>query len=45
MYLEIWNNDLYELQKRTGKSSSEALIFASQYEDRLFIVHDNCKLR
>ena len=32
----------------TGKSSSEALIFAStnpQYDNRLFIVHENCKLR
>ncbi len=32
----------------TGKSFSEALIFAStnpQYDDRLFIVHENCKLR
>ena len=31
----------------TGKSLSEALIFASpnpQYDDRLFIVHENCKL-
>ena len=31
-----------------GKSLSEALIFAStnpQYDDRLFIVHENCKLR
>ena len=32
----------------TGNSLSEALIFAStnpQYDDRLFIVHKNCKLR
>ena len=32
----------------TGKSLSETLIFAStnpQYDDRLFIVHKNCKLR
>ena len=32
----------------TGKSLSEALIFAStnpQYDDRLFIVQENCKLR
>ena len=32
----------------TGKSLSEALIFAStnpKYDDRLFIVHENCKLR
>ena len=32
----------------TGKSLSEALTFAStnsQYDDRLFIVHNNCKLR
>jgi hypothetical protein len=32
----------------TGKSLSEALIFAStnpQYDNRLFIVHKNCKLR
>ena len=32
----------------TGKSWSEALIFAStnpQYDDKLFIVHENCKLR
>ena len=32
----------------TGKSLSEALIFAStnpQYEDRFFIVYENCKLR
>ena len=32
----------------TGKSLSEALIFAStnpQYDNRLFIVHENCKLR
>ena len=32
----------------TGKSLSEALIFAStnpQYDDRLFIFHENCKLR
>ena len=32
----------------TGKSLSEALIFASTnplYDDRLFIVHENCKLR
>ena len=32
----------------TGKSLSEALIFAStnqQYDDRLFIVHGNFKLR
>ena len=32
----------------TGKSLSEALIFAStnpQYDDRLFIVHGNYKLR
>ena len=32
----------------TGKSLSEALIFASpnpQYDDRLFIVYENCKLR
>ena len=32
----------------TGKSLSEALIFAStnpQYDYRLFIVHENCKLR
>ena len=31
----------------TGKSLSEALIFAStnqQYDNRLFIVHENCKL-
>ena len=35
-------------QYSTGKSLSEALIFASinpQHEDRLFIVHENCKLR
>ena len=34
--------------KHTGKSLSEALIFAStnpQYDDRLSIVHENCKLR
>ena len=34
--------------KSTGKSLSEALIFASinpQYDYRLFIVHENCKLR
>ena len=32
----------------TGKSLSEALIFAStnlQYDNRLVIVHENCKLR
>ena len=32
----------------TGKSLSEALIFAStnpQYDDRLFIDHENCNLR
>ena len=32
----------------TGKSMSEALIFAStkpQYDNRLFIAHENCKLR
>ena len=32
----------------TGKSLSEALIIASsnpQYDDRLFSVHENCKLR
>ena len=32
----------------TGKSLSEALVFAStnpQYDNRLFIVHGNCKLR
>ena len=32
----------------TGKSLSEALIFAStnpQYDNRLFIFHENCKLR
>ena len=32
----------------TGKSKSEALIFAStnpQYDNRWFIVHENCKLR
>ena len=32
----------------TGKSLSEALIFAltnPQYDNRLFIVHENCKLR
>jgi hypothetical protein len=32
----------------TGKILSEALIFAStipQYDDRFFIVHENCKLR
>ena len=32
----------------TGKSLSEALIFAStnpQYDDKLYIVHENCKLR
>ena len=32
----------------TGKFLSEALIFAStnpQYDDRLFIVHENCQLR
>ena len=32
----------------TDKSLSEALIFAinnPQYDDRLFIVHENCKLR
>ena len=32
----------------TGKSLSEALIFAStnpQYDNRLFIVNENCKLR
>ena len=32
----------------TGKSLSEALIFASsnpQYDNRLFIIHENCKLR
>ena len=32
----------------TGKSLSEALIFAStnpQYDNKLFIVHENCKLR
>ena len=32
----------------TGKSLLEALIFAStnpQYDDRLFTVHENCKLR
>ena len=38
------NNDL----TGTGKSLSEALVFAStnpQYDDRLFIVHENCKIR
>ena len=33
---------------RTGKSLSEALIFAStnpQYDNRLLIVHESCKLR
>ena len=32
----------------TGQSLSEALIFAStkpQYDDKLFIVHENCKFR
>ena len=32
----------------TGESLSEALIFEStnpQYDNRLFIVHENCKLR
>ena len=36
------------MQNITGKSLSEALIFAltnPQYDDRLFIVHENCKLR
>ena len=40
--LEAW------LLSSTGKSMSEALIFAStnpQYDNRLFIVHENCKLR
>ena len=35
-------------EKSTGKSLSEALISAStnpQHDDRLFIVHENCKLR
>jgi hypothetical protein len=39
-----WNVCVFD----TGKSLSEALIFASanpQYDDRLFIVHENCKLR
>ena len=36
------------IEASTGKSLSEALIFAStnpQYDDRLFIVHENFKLR
>ena len=38
----------YIVMHGTGKSLSEALIFAStnpQHDDRLFIVHENCKLR
>ena len=38
----------WKMHLGTGKSLSEALIFASndpQYDDRLFIVHENCKLR
>ena len=37
-----------QLARGTGKSLSEALIFAStnpQYDDRLLIAHENCKLR
>ena len=37
-----------KISEGTDKSLSEALIFAStnpQYDDRLFIVHENCKLR
>ena len=35
-------------QRFTGKSLSEALIFAStnpQYDEKLFSVHENCKFR
>ena len=38
----------YKIISLTGKSLSEALIIAStnpQYDDRLIIVHENCKLR
>ena len=46
-----WGSDLIDVQVlvlHEGKSLSEALIFAStnpQYDNRLFIVHENCKLR
>ena len=45
--MKIIANNL-EIRYHTGKSLSEALIFAStnpQYDDRLFIAHENCKLR
>ena len=41
-------NNLLKKINLTGKSLSEALIFAStnpQYDNRLFIAHENCKLR
>ena len=37
-----------KILKGTGRFLSEALIFAStdpQYDNRLFIVHESCKLR
>ena len=40
--------DVSILDGRTSKSLSEAPIFAStnpQFDNRLFIVHENCKLR
>ena len=45
-HVTYWN--LAIIVKDTGKSLSEALTFAStnpQYDDKLFIVHENCKLR
>ena len=46
---KVWRKlKLVKEERCTGKSLSEALIFAStnqQYDDRLFIVHENCKLR
>ena len=41
-------NNLLKKINLTGKSLSEALIFAStnpQYDDRVFIAHENYKLR
>ena len=45
--MSIFNFD-FKNRVDTGKSLSEALIFAStnpQYDNKLFIVHENCKLR
>ena len=49
-FYEIFSfiNHTVDWKFSAGKSLSEALIFAlsnPQYNDRLFIVHENCKLR